>query len=53
MTESTVSDTELKLPPPPETGIPVVDRTMDWVRMNYNVLVDLCDKNDIPRPPNW
>ena len=53
MGESTVGDTEFKLPPPPETGILVVDQTMTWVRNNYASLVDLCEKNDLPKPPPW
>lgn len=44
---------KVELPEPPETGIPVVDRTMAWVRQNYNDLVELCDKNDLPKPPPW
>lgn len=53
MSEPVMSDTEIQLPPPPETGILLVDRTMAWVRSNYNQLVDLCEQNDLPKPPPW
>lgn len=53
MSENIVSDAEIQLPPPPETGIDLVDRTMNWVRLNYNKLVVVCEQNDLPKPPPW
>ncbi len=43
----------VELPKPPETGIALVDGTVDWVRTNYNDLVRLCEANDLPKPPPW
>jgi hypothetical protein len=53
MGEDIIGDTDVQLPPPPETGILVVDRTMAWVRNNYNDLVTMCDERGLPRPPHW
>lgn len=51
MGENLVENAEI--PAPPETGHALIDRTVDWVRTNYNDLVELCEANDLPKPPPW
>jgi hypothetical protein len=29
------------------------DQIVSWVREHYTQIADACDKNGIPRPPNW